>query len=164
MMKDWHSLFRYDCSSGKVYRLFSNSNVNKIGDEVGSRLKNGYLHVRLDGSSYRIHRIVWEMHNGEIPKGMEIDHINHIRDDNRIENLRMVSRSENMKNRLLSRNNTSGHCGVTFDSARGKWVGQVWSDGKKKSKRFDHKCEAIAWRKMMNENLGFSKTHGNKGV
>lgn len=44
------------------------------------------------------HRFIWEAFNGEIPEGMEIDHINTNRSDNRLENLRLVSSSENKRN------------------------------------------------------------------
>lgn len=71
---------------------------NKFGKEVGFKTLNGYVHVHSNGKELYGHRIVWEAFNGEIPEGMEIDHINTDRSDNRLENLRLVSSSENKRN------------------------------------------------------------------
>lgn len=67
----------------------------------------------------------------ECPKGFEIDHINRNPLDNRKENLRAVSHSENSQNRPKQRNNTSGYKGVFFDKRRNKW----WSMKVKNKKR-----------------------------
>ncbi len=64
----------------------------KAGFSTGAR---GYLQVKVSGSSYLIHRIVWEMHNGDIPAGFFIDHIDRDRANNRIENLRLATPSQN---------------------------------------------------------------------
>ena len=65
---------------------------------------NGYLQVNLskDGKAktYKVHRLVWEAFNGDIPEGMEIDHINAVRTDNRFENLRIATHQENLNNPL----------------------------------------------------------------
>ena len=71
---------------------------NKFGNVIGTKKLNGYITVTLNGKQLLAHRIVWKAFNGEIPEGMEIDHINTIRDDNRLENLRLVSSSENKRN------------------------------------------------------------------
>lgn len=60
---------------------------------AGTKNNRGYIKVTVNGVQLYAHRIVREMHNGAIPDGMEIDHINHDRSDNRIENLRLVRRS-----------------------------------------------------------------------
>lgn len=93
----------------------------KIGNVAGSHDK-GYRSVKIDGKSHRVHRLVWLWVHGEMPSKC-IDHINHKRHDNRIENLRVASRLENSKNKTLHRNNTSGHAGV--HKARGKWGANI---------------------------------------
>ena len=72
-------------------------NINTKKTLVGT-YRNGYIRVSIKGKSYSVHRLVYETFNGKIPKNMVLDHINGIRDDNRLENLRCVSQSENMYN------------------------------------------------------------------
>lgn len=73
--------------------------LNKYGKEVGFKNGNkGYKYVQVGDKKVPIHRFIWEAFNGEIPEGMEIDHINTIRNDNRLCNLRMVSSSQNKRN------------------------------------------------------------------
>lgn len=63
-----------------------------------SRRKNGYSCVTVNYKTFYVHRLVWKTFNGEIPDGYEIDHKNTVRDDNRLDNLRLVSSSENKRN------------------------------------------------------------------
>lgn len=64
--------------------------------------RDGYLMVRLSrpqgpGKTYRVHRLVAEAFIGELPSGMQVNHKNGIRDDNRVENLEIVSCAENVR-------------------------------------------------------------------
>ena len=59
----------------------------------------GYIRIRINHVEYRAHRIIWTMFNGEIPEGLLIDHINGIKSDNRLENLRLATRQQNNANR-----------------------------------------------------------------
>lgn len=75
--------------------------LNKFGNKVGSKnINSGYVYVSLNGNNILAHRLIWEAFNGEIPEGMEIDHINTIRSDNRLENLRLTTIKENRNNSL----------------------------------------------------------------
>ena len=70
---------------------------------IPSKAKNGYLTVRLNSSlgqqkTFYLHRLVWEAFNGEIPKGMEIEHLNGNREDSRLNNLRAVTHKQNCHN------------------------------------------------------------------
>lgn len=74
--------------------------INKFGKKVGHQGNSGYIYLSFNGKQMLAHRLIWEVFNGEIPKGMEIDHINTIRNDNRLKNLRLVTIKENRNNPL----------------------------------------------------------------
>lgn len=82
------------------------SNRAKKGSVAGSKDKDGYYQVKLLGKSYKAHRIVWFLHNGEIPAGLEIDHKDRIRDNNKIDNLVLKTHRRNCLNTTSSRNFT----------------------------------------------------------
>mgnify|MGYP001593560710 CR=1 FL=1 len=92
------SLLRYD--NGNLYWL-PRDNISKqwnkryAGKKAGTLKKEGYIQVKLEDKISYAHRIIWEMFNGEIPKNMEVDHINDDRADNRIENLQLLTRNQN---------------------------------------------------------------------
>ena len=90
------------------------------GNKAGVLMESGYIKIVINRKPYRAHRLAWVYIYGVWPK--EIDHINGDRADNRIENLRVVTKSQNQMNRkALSRPTASGVKGVTFHSKTGKW-------------------------------------------
>lgn len=72
--------------------------INRFGKKVGFKTKNGYMHISINGKQVLMHRFIYEAFNGEIPEGYEIDHKNTVRDDNRLENLRIATPKENRNN------------------------------------------------------------------
>lgn len=161
---NWSDFLYY--KDGKLFWSDPHCTRLKPGDEAGSRHHRGYWYVSRYHKSTSRHRIVWEMHNGEIPEGMEIDHINHIVGDDRIENLRMVTRRQNNQNKSKPSHNTSGESGVVWDKDRCKWRSQIGlrdENNKRKNKyvyygdSFDDAVAAI--RKARKEN-GFHDGHG----
>ena len=97
------------------------------------RNSKGYYMAAVKGTTVQLwHRLVFEYFNGPIPDGMDIDHINNKRDDNRISNLQLLSHKENSRCRLKQSNNTSGLAGVCWLKRIKKWVGQIRVDGKTK--------------------------------
>ena len=60
---------------------------------AGTLRKDGYIGIFIKGTHYFAHRIIWEMHNGEIPSGMVIDHIDGNRSNNKIENMHFPTKS-----------------------------------------------------------------------
>lgn len=119
---DYSQYFRYE--DGKIYWIAKtnfHSHNTKIWFEAGTNNGCGYKRVMVNGKHTMVHHIVWEMHNGEIPEGMEIDHADHDRQNNRIENLRLVSRAINMQNKSIYKNNSTGACGVSYRKDTGKW-------------------------------------------
>ncbi|HGY7789375.1 TPA: HNH endonuclease signature motif containing protein [Escherichia coli] len=77
----WYNIFTYN--EGKLFWKIPTSGRITNGKEAGS-LHNGYIVICVQNKKYKAHNIIWEMHNGPIPEGYVIDHINHIRSDNRI--------------------------------------------------------------------------------
>jgi len=102
---------------GHFYWNEDRLNAIKAGTRAGHTDKDGYIKIRLtvDGKprSYYEHRLVWFIFNGHLPE-METDHINRIKSDNRIENLRDVPASVNQHNVGVGKTNTSGYQGVAF--------------------------------------------------
>jgi len=105
----------------------------RVGDEVGTLHPLGYRKVIINGSPYCVHRVIWFLAHGEDPGQMEVDHINRIKDDNRIENLRLATSSQNKWNRNCLAKSKSGHRGIRQRfwgqsyrweaSFRGKYIG-----------------------------------------
>lgn len=125
-----NSLFEY--RDGKLYRKTIRSNT-KIGDEAGWIGNKGYRLVGIDYKCVLVHKIIFLMHHGYIPE--YIDHINGIRDDNRIENLREATCSQNGCNQKRSLRNKSGCKNVSWNKARNKWAVRIVY-GKRKLKQW----------------------------
>lgn len=84
----------------------------------------GYVAISVQGKLHLAHRLAWLFVHGYLPEH-QVDHINRIRDDNRIENLREVSRSCNLRNTGNFVNNTSGVKGVYWNKGKNKWHAQI---------------------------------------
>lgn len=101
-----------------------------IGRAVGTENSLGYLVCTIDGAQRRVHRLAWLYSYGIWPS-KEIDHINNIRNDNRLVNLRDVSRSVNNQNRTQpNKRNKTGILGVSIASATGKFHATIRLGGK----------------------------------
>lgn len=125
--------FTYDNKTGSLTRIARpyNSTAQLGVVEVSPNVK-GYLTVRVfiphTGKSEKgfIHRMAYMLETGaEIPDGKNIDHINGKRDDNRFENLRLVTTGENNKNKRRYINNMSGVSGIVWCRYNFWW--EVWS-------------------------------------
>ena len=102
-----------------------------VGQKVGSIHKTGYRHVTWLGKIHKVHRLIYLLEHGYLPK--EIDHINGDRQDNRLENLRDVTRSQNQCNRNALSSNTSGYPGVSWHKNSKSWAVRLMKDGKTKA-------------------------------
>lgn len=157
-MIDWVSLFDYDGVS--LVWKHGRGGVS-VGSIAGTVNAGGYIQLKVNGRFYYAHRIIWEMHNGQIPDDMEIDHINHNKADNRIENLRLVRHETNTKNAPKYKNNTSGVTGVSWYKRDKKWLAQIMVDGNYiRLGLFDNFEAAVAVRKEAELRYGFHKNHG----
>ena len=94
---------------------------------------------------------------------LDIDHINGVKTDNRINNLRLVTRSINLQNASMRCHNTSGFNGVSWHKSTKKWRAQIRVDGKSIHLGvFSNKKDAIAARIKANIKYGFSERHGEQ--
>lgn len=162
----YRELFQYVPETGDLLwkvREKKRGNYNQFaGKAAGSLHSNGYWWVGVCGKQVMAHVIVWEMHNGPIPEGMEVDHINHVRTDNRLINLRLVTSQGNARNRSRLNTNTSGVTGVSYYKPTRKWKATIYVDSKPIHLGFFvDKEEAIAARKAAEVKYGFHINHGN---
>jgi hypothetical protein len=126
----------------------------------GKTNKEGYFRGSLLGKRYQAHRVAWAIHYGKWPE-KQIDHINGDRADNRIANLRDVSRAQNQKNMRLSSANTSGVSGIYWCSNAKQWRAVITSDGKRHHLGYFHSMsEAISARKSAEKRHNFHPNHG----
>ena len=118
-----HELLDYDQLTG-VFRWKKRTSMSiKVGDIAGKTYKVGYRVIKIKRVLYLAHRLAWLYMKGEWPNEV-IDHINGVRDDNRLSNLRSVSRSVNAQNQKKATSaNKSGLLGVSEKS--GKFIARI---------------------------------------
>ncbi len=136
----------YDPETG-LFRwkvLYNSSQVN--GWFAGCLDGKGYFQITFQNKHRLAHRLGWYLSNGYWPK--QLDHINRIKTDNRLSNLREVTRQQNSINTGVPSNNTSGHKGVVWIKRRNKWEARIKVSGVQKHLGyFETLEEAIAARK-----------------
>ena len=182
MVADWKSLFYYDESSPTCLRwavdVFSGRHYSirerSVGDVAGSvKCDKKHSSVKAVGKSFLVHRVIWEMFNGEIPEGMFVDHEDRVKVNNKINNLRVVTRAINNRNCYMRKDNTSGISGVSLQGNGNIWKAS-WQglDGKAKTKGYSilkygeaAKEMAIASRNsaissLNAEGAGYTEHHG----
>ncbi len=139
-----HELFFY--KDGWLYRKVSRG-CAKQGTRVGSLLVDKQRRYRcdVDGNGYYLHRLIFLYHHGYLPE--RIDHINGNPEDNRIENLREATQSQNMMNSKLYCTNTSGVKGVCYDKVTKTWMAYVGINYKRvwlgRHKTFEEAKQAV---------------------
>lgn len=178
-------LFYYDVTSESFLRWaqvrHSAKNLSwvskKVGDHAGTFDRTtGYWKTSVNGKSFLVHRIIWSLFNGEIPAGMVIDHIDRNPENNKIDNLRLVTAIINSRNSSMYSTNSSGTTGVCYwepINRPARYSAHWREDGKLRSKTFSvakyGKEEALKlateYRKEMIEKLNklgaeYSQTHG----
>jgi len=125
-----NKLLSYDPLTGVFTWKIARMRGHVPGAVAGSPGRDGYWTIMVDGKAYKAHRLAWLLHTGRWPK-KQIDHINRVRDDNRIENLLEANKSENQINSAMYRNNKSGYRGVYFSKQANKWQAQLRRNNKK---------------------------------
>lgn len=122
-------LVSYNPSTGEFTWVNPKGWRVKRGDRAGTLLGTGYVSIGISGKKYLAHRLAWAFVHGIWPN-CDVDHINQIKTDNRISNLRLASRTQNMANCGKRVTNTSGVRGVTWSKRSRKWIARVQKDGK----------------------------------
>lgn len=152
-------IIRYSKSTG-VFTWTKTRQRARKGQVAGGLNWSGYVRISIDNQRYQAHRLAFLYVNGSFPAECT-DHINGVKADNRWVNLRGVSHSENLKNTVKSKKNTSGSTGVTWNKRKRKWQAQIHVNGKNiYLGRFSNKKEAIKVRKDAEPGHGFHKNHG----
>ena len=120
--------FRYE--DGNLYRLKDRggSKVGEVAGWVTICNRRSYRKMSINGRTVYVHHAIFLLHHGYLPKC--IDHIDGNSLNNRIENLRAATQSQNMGNSRMKSSNTSGYKGVTFRKDTGKWQSAVMVNGK----------------------------------
>lgn len=123
---------RYDWETGIFTSMMDRGTGAKAGEQIGYLEPAGYLQARIDGRSYRLHRLAWLYMWGWWPEGV-IDHINGIKSDNRWCNLRHVNYTINNQNkRVAGSRNKLGILGVSPVAKNGKFLAQIKYGGKQR--------------------------------
>ncbi len=122
-------LLHYNPETGEFSRRVHLSNRSRASSAVGNKHSSGYIIICVDGSPRRAHRLAWLYVYGEWPNE-QIDHINGIRHDNRISNLRDVTAFENKQNRKLPQK-PGRMLGAALHKATGRWSSQMTVNYKK---------------------------------
>lgn len=95
-------LFSYDKEGFLVWNKLGRTHKQE-GQRAGSKQESGYYRATVMGRTANVHRLIYVYHNGDIPSDVQIDHIDRNKSNNKIENLRAVSASENQWNKDLSK-------------------------------------------------------------
>ena len=159
------SRLSYDPETGLLYwrenaDLPPKWNGRWAGKEAFTSVSCGHYKVgRVGGKKHYAHRVIYKMVHGYDP--IQVDHINRVKTDNRIANLRAVTSSKNCRNKPKSKNNTSGFNGVYWRKDRKRWVVRMNLAGLSMYiGSFTRKESAIAARISANAKHGFDPSHG----
>lgn len=160
---------RYCCETGNLYwnrirviTQYDKTFNTRFADKVAGTIKpsDGYIQINFKGNLIPAHRIAWLLYYGTWPNGV-IDHIDRIRTNNKIENLRDVTHKINCRNQSKRKTNTSGNTGLYLCGKTQKWVVRIKVDGISKSLGyFKCKNKALQVRVEAEKLNGFHRTHG----
>jgi len=155
---DIRKRLRYIPETGEILWVLG----QRRGKAAGGLDREGYVRISVCGRTYYGHRLAWLLYYGTWP-AQYIDHINGERWDNRIANLRDVSKSANLRNQS-SRKSASGVMGV-YKTPNGRWEVKIY-DGRKNISlgRFDTIDEAVKVRKDAEVRLGYHDNHGRRAA
>lgn len=166
-----NELLRYEPATGNLYwrerdrrwfktdRAWRAWNARFAGRAAGTPHIMGYVQIAVLGQYYLAHRIIWKMVHGHDP--IEVDHENHVKDDNRILNLKEVDHAANSRNNSLYLTNKSGVPGVWWYERIKRWHVHIAVNGKRINVGYyKNKDEAVAKRIEAERSYGYHKNNG----
>ncbi len=125
-------LLQYNPETGIFNRKITVTYNAIAGDISGCVNTRRYMEITIDGKTYLAHRLAWLYMEGYLPYGIDIDHKDQDKQNNKWDNLRLISRSCNMRNCGNNKRNTSGVRGVYWDKKNKKWKAQIKNNDKVK--------------------------------
>jgi len=128
--EDFAPYFNYDPETGIITNKVTRGRRAEEGAEAGSLDTKGYRQIGLNDNKWRGHRIAWLLHHGAIDADLQIDHINEVKGDNRIENLRLATPSQNQQNQSKPQGKSPWPLGVCYDKPTKKFRAQIAVNGK----------------------------------
>lgn len=157
-------LDKFEYRDGDLYFKWTAwNNQRKPGDKAGSKNSQGYVHIQIGKHKYKVHRLVFLMHHGYLPK--IVDHIDGDKTNNRIENLREATKQQNCFNSKLKVNSTSGVKGINRSNCGKRWIAvfaisrKNYIVGRFKDEEFELAKEALEFAREFF--LGEFANHGN---
>jgi hypothetical protein len=118
----------FEYKDGFLYWKQDRGSCKVKGKVAGNKSKNGYWEIQFCGIKTHSHRIIFLLHHGYLPK--YIDHIDRDPSNNKIENLREATQSQNMMNSVVRKNNACGIKGVFYRKLTNNWVSKISVQGK----------------------------------
>lgn len=113
------TLFKYNPSTGVMVRIFKSGTVKRTG-----RIhRTGYMEVTVQGKLYMLHRVAWYLHTDTDPEDLQVDHKDRDKLNNKFNNLRLATQSQNNCNRVISKNSSTKSKGIDFH--RGKYRARI---------------------------------------
>lgn len=164
-IEEFYKYVSYNPQTGEFTRIAIYNNDSRlfknIGKVIGNPSSSGYLEISVGNSKFSAHKLAWYFTYGEVPDE-NIDHIDGNKQNNRIDNLRLFTPLENMRNRGTNKNNTTGYNGVYLTSS-GKYRARIKIKGKLIGLgTFVNFDDAVKARKEANELYGFDDNHGER--
>ncbi len=118
------TILNYNPITGDLIWKISKGRRVKKDQIAGWTTSRGYREVQIDGKVYQAHRVIWLLEKGSWPE-IEIDHKDLVKSNNRLDNLRPATDTQNQMNRALQKNNKSGHKGVIWHKRDKRWYSYI---------------------------------------
>ncbi len=146
--QDLQAMFTYDAGLGCLRWKISKQNTN-FGDRAGNVRPDGYTRINIGGVLYLAHRLIYQYHKGDLDQYTQIDHYDKNPRNNKFDNFRLATQSQNQRNKPVYANSKSGIKGVCWDSKSKKYRASIRVSGKcEHLGLFDNKFDAYeAYRK-----------------